>query len=323
MIVITIGRKDDNDIVVNDVYVGRNHCKLIKDEQGSYYIVDLGSTNGTYVNGMRISESVKLSINDIIRIGNTTLPWQSYFIDVPHFFEVTIKRDDTYFGKSDAFDVIIDGTKVKSMHVGDVFYTKLPWKCFNLLIHKDGVHAIDKEFTINPEEFNGGAINCVISTKPNLLGILSIGLLAPTCKLEFVYSGSTKKNCNPINYNFRNIKDMNNIILYSTLHLKENHLFYSYIHNNFQDCEIAAKVPARQVFANAPEYAMPINFLITKGDKKTVILLVNGSKCKRYSVLETMELCKENGITPLRFIIDTGLPNEEQYVVDRIRKTLQ
>ena len=68
---------------------------------------------------------------------------------------------------------------------------------------------------------------------------------------------------------------------------------------------------------------MPINFLVTKGNKRTAVLLVDGYKCRRYSLLETMELCKENGITPLRFIIDNeAWPNEEQYVVNRIRKTL-
>ena len=79
---------------------------------------------------------------------------------------------------------------------------------------------------------------------------------------------------------------------------------------------------AAQLFPYAPVYAMPINFLLTKGDNRVAVLIVEGNvKYKRYSVLETMELCKENNITALRFI--TTYPNEEKYVVERIRKALE
>ncbi len=123
-------------------------------------------------------------------------------------------------------------------------------------------------------------------------------------------------------WNFRNIKDVNNVVPYSTLHLRENKMFMKYLTKNFPTCEISQKVPANQLFSNAPDYAMPINFMLTKGNKKVVILIVEcNAKYKRYSVLETMELCKENNITALRFI--TTFPNEETYVVQRIRKMLE
>ena len=250
-------------------------------------------------------------------------------IDNGQFITLYIKRNSAFVGSAMPYRIIINGKEVTQLTNGNDFQIQLPKReTIDLKIHMVGnaitLHKIKKEVIIYPDNYDTKKINCIITSKLNALVTLSGGLLGAVGRLELnIYPDPKEIIKNPINYNFRNIKDMNNIIFYSTLHLKENHLFYSYIHNNFQDCEIAAKVPARQVFANAPEYAMPINFLITKGDKKTVILLVNGSKCKRYSVLETMELCKENGITPLRFIIDTGLPNEEQYVVDRIRKTLQ
>ena len=43
-------------------------------------MIDKGSANGTYVNGVKRHGQVKLNPNDIIRVGNSTLPWQSYFI---------------------------------------------------------------------------------------------------------------------------------------------------------------------------------------------------------------------------------------------------
>lgn len=132
---------------------------------------------------------------------------------------------------------------------------------------------------------------------------------------------NTPKSSEPQPWNFRNIKDINNIVPYATLHLRENQMFLSYLFNNFQDCKLETKVQATQLFPHAPVYAMPINFLLTKGDKKVAILLVGGGKeYQRYSVLETMELCKENNIIPLRFI--TTFPNHEKYVVQRIAKYL-
>lgn len=80
MRIITIGRSSSNDIVINDPLVTRDvHCQIIQDDAGHYYLVDFHSKNGTYINGTRRSGEVALSESDIIRIGNTTLPWQTYF----------------------------------------------------------------------------------------------------------------------------------------------------------------------------------------------------------------------------------------------------
>ncbi len=80
MKIINIGRSSHNDIVVNDNLVTRNaHCQIIQDDRGGFRVIDLNSTNGTYVNGVRIGGERILNKTDIIRIGNSTLPWQSYF----------------------------------------------------------------------------------------------------------------------------------------------------------------------------------------------------------------------------------------------------
>lgn len=78
--VITIGRESGNDIVIqNDPFVGRTHCQLVKDESGDYWVIDLNSKNGTFVNGVKQYGKTRLKSHDVVRIGNTTLPWQSYF----------------------------------------------------------------------------------------------------------------------------------------------------------------------------------------------------------------------------------------------------
>jgi len=73
--IITIGRDDHNDIVIkNDPLVSRRHA-LIEKEGKSYYIMDNGSTNGTYLNNNPIPrcDRVKIKINDFITVGKTKL----------------------------------------------------------------------------------------------------------------------------------------------------------------------------------------------------------------------------------------------------------
>ena len=66
-----IGRVPDNDLVLSDLNVSRHHAELRKSPAGSYEIVDLGSHNGTFVNGQRVTAQM-LSEQDIVSIGNST-----------------------------------------------------------------------------------------------------------------------------------------------------------------------------------------------------------------------------------------------------------
>ncbi len=68
---LRIGRVPDNDVVLSDLNVSRHHAELRKSPAGSYEIVDLGSHNGTFVNGQRVSSQV-LTEQDLVSIGNST-----------------------------------------------------------------------------------------------------------------------------------------------------------------------------------------------------------------------------------------------------------
>ena len=76
--VVTVGRSPENEIMLNDNMVSRHHCQLIKYDDGRCSVSDMGSANGTFVNGCRISGSHFLNPQDTVTVGNTTLPWQSY-----------------------------------------------------------------------------------------------------------------------------------------------------------------------------------------------------------------------------------------------------
>ena len=67
---ITIGRSSDADIVLLDDKVSRIHCGL-RLWDGDFYLKDLKSRNGTFVNGER-AEVTKLKSGDSIRVGSTT-----------------------------------------------------------------------------------------------------------------------------------------------------------------------------------------------------------------------------------------------------------
>lgn len=69
--VITIGARDDNDVVLDDDTVSRHHCRIVQ-EDDAYVLVDLNSTNGTFVNGVQIREAY-LTPNILFRVGNTDL----------------------------------------------------------------------------------------------------------------------------------------------------------------------------------------------------------------------------------------------------------
>src|SRR6266852_6415817 len=73
----TVGSATDCDVVVNQPVVSGQHCRLSL--QGSQYVLeDLGSTNGTFVNGYRLDphSPVYVSIEDKVTLGQSLpLPW--------------------------------------------------------------------------------------------------------------------------------------------------------------------------------------------------------------------------------------------------------
>lgn len=78
---IKIGRGESCDVVLKDGAVSREHLEIFQDDEGNTFLTDLNSSNGTFVNGKRVSGSVKLSLNDIVKVGNSVLPWRNYLKD--------------------------------------------------------------------------------------------------------------------------------------------------------------------------------------------------------------------------------------------------
>lgn len=69
---ITMGRGAENDIDLVDEYVSTHHARFIP-HNGQWYVEDLGSTNGTYVAGARISRPTPVGAKSTVRLGRTVL----------------------------------------------------------------------------------------------------------------------------------------------------------------------------------------------------------------------------------------------------------
>lgn len=67
--IISIGRDPGNDIVINHPQVSRQHARM-KLQDATMVLEDLSSTNGTFVNGMRLSASQALTNGDVIGLGD-------------------------------------------------------------------------------------------------------------------------------------------------------------------------------------------------------------------------------------------------------------
>ena len=70
---VIAGRDAGNFIVVSDGKVSSRHCKLVFGGAGTWTVMDMGSTNGTYLNGQRINGQAPLADGDSIKIGDTVL----------------------------------------------------------------------------------------------------------------------------------------------------------------------------------------------------------------------------------------------------------
>jgi pSer/pThr/pTyr-binding forkhead associated (FHA) protein len=69
---ITIGRAEDSTLVITDDFASARHARLVP-RDGQWFVEDLGSTNGTYLDRGKVSEPTPVPLGVPIRIGRTSL----------------------------------------------------------------------------------------------------------------------------------------------------------------------------------------------------------------------------------------------------------
>ena len=70
-----MGRADTAEIQVEDQFASAAHARIFP-RDGFMYIEDMGSTNGTYLNGRQVGEPERLKVEDVIRIGDSEYRYQ-------------------------------------------------------------------------------------------------------------------------------------------------------------------------------------------------------------------------------------------------------
>lgn len=69
----TLGRNKNNTFVISDRWISRNHAMLQQMDRGQFYLIDLGSRNGSFVNGRRVNIPAVLKNGDRLQFGQTEL----------------------------------------------------------------------------------------------------------------------------------------------------------------------------------------------------------------------------------------------------------
>jgi pSer/pThr/pTyr-binding forkhead associated (FHA) protein len=69
---ITFGRAEECTVVLKDTYVSQMHTRIFS-KDGAWYVEDLGSTNGTYLNRAKVTDASPLTAGDEVRLGKTTV----------------------------------------------------------------------------------------------------------------------------------------------------------------------------------------------------------------------------------------------------------
>jgi len=101
---VVIGRDGDTaSVVLEDDGVSRKHCRITRQPDGTVQAVDLGSTNGTYFNGVRIDVAT-LRDGDKIQLGSTTILKFSYQDEVEEQFQKQLYESASRYGLTQSYN---------------------------------------------------------------------------------------------------------------------------------------------------------------------------------------------------------------------------
>ncbi len=113
---ITIGKANDNEYVVNDPSVSRHHARLTYEEEGHWILEDLGSTNGTFVNGIQIARK-QVTSKDVIKLG------ESYVLNLAEVLKANNDYSEEFAALKQVYDNYIQA-KIK-IQSSNQFKTRL------------------------------------------------------------------------------------------------------------------------------------------------------------------------------------------------------
>jgi hypothetical protein len=72
---VSIGRSDEADVPIDDRYASGVHARIFA-QRGGYYVEDMNSTNGTFLNGDPVDGEIQLKPDDLVQIGDTEFRYE-------------------------------------------------------------------------------------------------------------------------------------------------------------------------------------------------------------------------------------------------------
>lgn len=106
----TLGRSRDSDIIINSPVVSSRHCQFLEND-GLLFLRDNGSTNGTYVNGRRVTHDTLLSEGDLVEIGET------FFRILTTTADCETQKTEPLLGKTASFEMKDDSRGPRSLQM--------------------------------------------------------------------------------------------------------------------------------------------------------------------------------------------------------------
>ena len=119
-----IGRDPNSDIYLDSPQVSARHAEIVTLSPGLYRLQDLGSSNGTFVNGQRI-QSANIGASDRINLGSYTLDLAAYLVYLdgavappaqPEVHQVACGAETLVIGRDPAADIVIESSQVSGRH---------------------------------------------------------------------------------------------------------------------------------------------------------------------------------------------------------------
>jgi pSer/pThr/pTyr-binding forkhead associated (FHA) protein len=168
--VVKIGRDKSNDIVINEPRISRNHAIITDLGNKIYEIKDLGSTNGTFVNGERITQQTIIP-DDKIEVATCLVNWVSAFNEKNISETEAVVQEDPYskvyktilVGASSQCDIVMSESVVSNQHA-------------KISLLKNGDYYIQDLGSSNGTYVNGARIMSKNFTKTDLVKIASVDL---------------------------------------------------------------------------------------------------------------------------------------------------
>lgn len=105
-----VGGSPECDVVIDRPTVSAHHCRLVRGEGGQFVLEDLQSTNGTFVNGARITGKVSVRPSDVIMLG------RGVKLDWPQTTTASSVRREITIGGADDNDIVIDYPMISARH---------------------------------------------------------------------------------------------------------------------------------------------------------------------------------------------------------------